>query len=271
MDVYRAVASGSRKVSAIEINSIIANDIMRGRYADFTHRHYEIPEVDLHVGDGRSFIRSARHRYDVLQMTLVGTWAATSAGAFALSENNLYTVEAFTEYFQHLKPDGMVAITRWEFERPREALRVVSVAMEALKRLGVPSPADNFMVVADGPLGTGGRTVLVLAKRESFTADEKSLTARFLGERPGLMPLYLPGQPGGGKRRPHPDGCSFWRSRRSSPFTCRCSRDFFRRSSESIPSQSWRSAQHCSCPRGSSWEFRFQQGCRRWPGQARRQ
>ena len=70
-------------------------------------------------------------------MTLVDTWASTAAGAFALSENNLYTLEAFREYFDHLKPDGMIAITRWEFAKPREALRVVSQAMEALHQLGV--------------------------------------------------------------------------------------------------------------------------------------
>jgi len=45
-------------------------------------------------------------------MTLVDTWASTAAGAFALSENNLYTVEAFREYFEHLKPDGMIANQR---------------------------------------------------------------------------------------------------------------------------------------------------------------
>ena len=86
----------------------------------------------MHVSDGRSFVRDSHDKYDVVQMTLVDTWASTAAGAFALSENNLYTVEAFREYFEHLKPDGMIAITRWEFAKPREALRVVSQAMEAL-------------------------------------------------------------------------------------------------------------------------------------------
>jgi spermidine synthase len=71
------------------------------------------------VGDGRSVIRNSTEKYDVIQMTLVDTWASTAAGAFALSENNLYTVEAFEEYFQHLKPDGFIAITRWEFKEPR--------------------------------------------------------------------------------------------------------------------------------------------------------
>ena len=58
----------------------------------------------------------------------------------------------------------MLAITRWEFKEPREALRVVSVAIDALHQLGIANPAGNFLVVSDGPLDTDGRPVLVLAK-----------------------------------------------------------------------------------------------------------
>src|SRR6476469_3029605 len=143
VDVLRAVANGSPSVTGIEINPIIATTIMRGRYADYSQHLYERPDVHIQVTDGRSFLRSTPQRFDVVQMTLVDTWASTAAGAFALSENNLYTVEAFREYFDHLNPDGMIAITRWEFRRPREALRVVAVAMETLHRLGVSNPARN--------------------------------------------------------------------------------------------------------------------------------
>src|SRR5580704_1250528 len=136
VDVLRAVANGSPNVTGIEINPIIADNIMRDRFADYTFHLYQQPEVHMHVSDGRSFVRNSHDLYDVVQMTLVDTWASTAAGAFALSENNLYTVDAFREYFQHLKPDGMIAITRWEFAKPREALRVVSQAMEALHELG---------------------------------------------------------------------------------------------------------------------------------------
>ena len=152
VDVLRAVANGSPSVTGIEINPIIATTIMRGRYADYSQHLYERPDVHIHVTDGRSFLRSTPQHFDVVQMTLVDTWASTAAGAFALSENNLYTVEAFREYFDHLKPDGMIAITRWEFRHPREALRVVAVAMEALHRLGVANPARNFIVVSQGAL-----------------------------------------------------------------------------------------------------------------------
>ena len=176
VDVLRAVANGSPNVTGIEINPIIANDIMRGRFADYTYHLYEIPEVHMHVSDGRSFMRNSRDQYDVVQMTLVDTWASTAAGAFALSENNLYTVEAFREYFEHLKPDGMIAITRWEFAKPREALRVVSQAMEALRQMGVEDSSQNFIVVSDGPLepmaagGGAGQEIAVHAGRAAGRA-----------------------------------------------------------------------------------------------------
>jgi len=165
---------------------------MQGRYADYSHHLYELPEVDIHVSDGRSFVRSSSDSYDVVQMTLVDTWASTAAGAFALSENNLYTVQAFEEYFRHLHDDGMIAITRWEFREPREALRVVSVAMEALHRLGVANPAQNLMVVSDGELNSDGRSVLVLAKRSAFTTDEEKIASDHLAAHPHLVFLYRP-------------------------------------------------------------------------------
>ena len=192
VDVLRAVANGSPSVTAIEINPIIANAIMRGRYADYSYHLYEQPEVHLHVTDGRSFVRLSKQRFDVLQMTLVDTWASTAAGAFALSENSLYTVDAFREYFEHLKPDGLLAITRWEFHEPREALRVVSVATEALHQLGVANPAGHFMVVAEGGLNTDGIPVVVLVKRSPFTAAEEESVRGQLQEEPDLAALYLP-------------------------------------------------------------------------------
>jgi spermidine synthase len=192
VDVLRAVANGSPSVTGIEINPIIADTIMRGRYADYAQHLYERPEVHIHVTDGRSYLRSTPQRFDVVQMTLVDTWASTAAGAFALSENNLYTVEAFREYFEHLKPEGMIAITRWEFRQPREALRVVSVAMQALHSLGVADPARNFIVASQGPLNEDGIPVVVLAKKTAFTTQEEAAVKAHFAKYGELAALYLP-------------------------------------------------------------------------------
>jgi spermidine synthase len=196
VDVLRAVANGSPSVTGIEINPIIANSIMRDRYADYSYHLYERPEVHLHVTDGRSFVRSAKQKFDVVQMTLVDTWASTAAGAFALSENSLYTVDAFREYFEHLKPDGMIAITRWEFRQPREALRVVSVATEALHQLGVQNPAKHFIVVSEGDLDEDGIPVVVLAKKSPFTPEEEAAVAAHIESTEDLVALYTPSAPG---------------------------------------------------------------------------
>jgi len=192
VDVLRAVANGSPSVTGIEINPVIATTIMRERYADYAYHLYERPNVHIHVRDGRSYLRSTQERFDVVQMTLVDTWASTAAGAFALSENNLYTIEAFREYFDHLRPDGMIAITRWEFRQPREALRVVSVEMEALHQLGVKNPAANFMVISQGELNEDGIPVAVLAKKSAFTPEEEAAVRAHLETHPQLDAIYLP-------------------------------------------------------------------------------
>src|SRR5581483_5452795 len=199
VDVLRAVANGSQNVTGIEINPIIADTIMRGRYADYAYHLYELPQVHIHVGDGRSYLRASRERYDVVQMTLVDTWASTAAGAFALSENSLYTVEAFREYFDHLKPDGIIAITRWEFRQPREALRVVSQEIEAL---GGGMRPRNFLVVSDGALDEDGRPVTVLAKKTEFTPAEENAVLEHIRRNPNLFLIYAPSDADESRDRP---------------------------------------------------------------------
>ena len=131
-DVARALASGSHDITAVEINPIIAETIMQERFPQLSRNLYHRPDVHVHVEDGRSFVRRSTDKYQVIQATLVDTWASTAAGAFALSENNLYTTDAFRDYLSHLTDDGLIAFGRWGFEPPRESLRLISLAMEAL-------------------------------------------------------------------------------------------------------------------------------------------
>jgi hypothetical protein len=197
-DVARALASGSRDVTGVEINPIIADTIMRERYADFSRRLYFRPEVRIEVEDGRSFIRRSKERYQVIQATLVDTWASTAAGAFALSENNLYTSDAFHDYLQHLSPDGVLAFTRWGLEPPRESLRLVSLARAALVRLGEAEPWRNVIVARQGTTNDAdgwGALDNVLIARRPFTADDLS-RARAAMKETRLRPIYMPDEPG---------------------------------------------------------------------------
>jgi len=101
VDVLRAGwRNGSPSVTGIEINPIIANTIMRERYAGYAYHLYERPEVHIHVTDGRSYLRSTPQRFDVVQMTLVDTWASTAAGAFAFERKQSLHGRGFPGIFR---------------------------------------------------------------------------------------------------------------------------------------------------------------------------
>ena len=175
-DVARALSSGSKDVTAVEINPIIAHTIMQQRFADLSHRLYFRPEVHLEIEDGRSFVRRSQEKYQVLQATLVDTWASTAAGAFALSENNLYTTDAFRDYLSHLTDDGLMVFTRWGFEPPRESLRLVSLAIDSLEQLGETQPWKHVVVLREyaNQLAGWGAEDTVIIFRKPIASDDLS-------------------------------------------------------------------------------------------------
>jgi hypothetical protein len=197
-DVARALAGGSKDVTGVEINPIIANTIMRERFPWLSNRIYFRPEVRIFVEDGRSFVRRSAEKYQVLQATLVDTWASTAAGAFALSENNLYTTDAFHDYLSHLTGDGILAFTRWGFEPPRESLRLITLAAEALERLGERDVARHFLVARENSqiIDKWGATDTVLISRKPFSEADVT-KARQLFAEGRIETVYAPGMTGG--------------------------------------------------------------------------
>ncbi len=193
-DVARAFASGSRDITAVEINPIIARTIMRDKFVQESHGLYLRPEVHLVVEDGRSFVRRTTEKYQVLQATLVDTWASTAAGAFALSENNLYTTDAFADYLNRLTDDGLLAFTRWGLDPPRESLRLISLAIDALHRFGEDEPWRNVIVIradAANLNGWGAQDTVLISRRPFSEADIARLRAG-IASTP-MQILYMPG------------------------------------------------------------------------------
>jgi spermidine synthase len=195
-DIARAMAGGSHDITAVEINGLIANDIMRGKMLEESHHIYTKPGVRVVVQDGRSFVRGSSEKYQVVQATLVDTWASTAAGAFALSENNLYTSDAFYDYLSHLTDDGVLAFTRWGFDPPRESLRLVTLGMDALARVGETDPARHVIAVRQNSAALYGFGALdtVLISRKAFSVEDVE-RARQLSAEAHTETLYLPGDP----------------------------------------------------------------------------
>ena len=71
-----------------------------------------LPGVRLIVDEGRSWFARTRERFDLIQMSMIDTFASTGAGAFSLSENGLYTVEGWKIFLSALAPNGVFTVSR---------------------------------------------------------------------------------------------------------------------------------------------------------------
>jgi predicted membrane-bound spermidine synthase len=174
IDVTTARLFWAHAVTAVEVNPIVARDVMsREPFLSYAGDVYGQPRVSLVVDEARSFLRGSKERYDVIQATMVDTWAATAAGAFALTENNLYTVEAFKDFATHLGPNGLLSFTRWHVDPPDQLLRLVSLSRAMMSELGLQDP-DRHVVIVRGPpeAGSARAPATFLFKRSPFTEGE---------------------------------------------------------------------------------------------------
>ncbi len=188
-DVLTALVFDSPQIVACDINPVIVN-LVKEEYRDFAGDLYRHPRVQTAVAEARSYIRGSDRKFDLIQISLIDSWAATTAGAFSLAENNLYTVEAFADYFEHLSDDGMLSVSRFLFTPRNQSLRVVTVARRALENLGVEHPESHVAVIGTSK-DEGVATVL--AKRTPFSTQEARRIIE-AADHLGFEVLYLPGQ-----------------------------------------------------------------------------
>lgn len=152
-DIQSAILFGHEKITGIEINPIFI-DLLKHRFRKLAgiagHRG-----VTLIVDEARSYLSRTQERFSLIQMSLTDTWAATGAGAFTLSENALYTVEAWNIFMDRLSDEGIFTVSRWyDPEALGETGRVLSLAVAALKRAGNRVPADHIAMVVKGSVST---------------------------------------------------------------------------------------------------------------------
>jgi hypothetical protein len=152
-DMLTAYLMGQPRVTGIEMNSAIV-DALRYDFGEYTGHLDQLPGYELVNDEARSYLSRSDRRFDIIMATFIDTWAATAAGAFALSENSLYTVEAWETFLDRLTRGGVLSFTRWyRGHHPGEIYRLVSIAAEALRRRGVTDPTSHMAVLKKGPYG----------------------------------------------------------------------------------------------------------------------
>lgn len=186
-DIQAALLFGHERVVGVEVNPVFIN-LLNGDFKDFA-RVGGRDDVELVVDDARSWLSRTTNRFAVIQMSMIDTWAATGAGAFSLTENALYTVEAWEVFLGRLAPDGILAVSRWHSpENIGETGRIISLAMATLMRMGVEDPARHIALV------TANRISTLIVGRDPLAADDAA-RLRAACEEYLYEPACLPGEP----------------------------------------------------------------------------
>jgi spermidine synthase len=191
-DILTGLSLGSKPITGVEINPLTV-ELMRSRFRTFSGGLYAgLPGVTVVNDEGRSFLRHQSSQYDLIEASLIDTWAASAAGAYALTENNLYTVDAFEDDFAHLTPDGVLCFNRWFSEPPVEVLRLMGLAREALARRGVGNPEDHVMIVRTDPSDTLTQSLAsILVKASPFSPVEVNTLAHYASQM-GFLLSHVP-------------------------------------------------------------------------------
>lgn len=179
-DVLSALLFGAKRVRGIEINPAIF-EVLTDKFADFSGHLDRQPGVSLVNAEARSYINGSSERYDLVQISLIDTWAATAAGGLTLTENRLYTVEAWDDFYRALKPGGLLSVSRWykpDIHRG-EFYRLVAIAASALQRKGVlAADLPNHVIAVNV-----GDVVTVITRPDTLTdAQWQGARTRFLAQ-----------------------------------------------------------------------------------------
>jgi predicted membrane-bound spermidine synthase len=185
-DMHSAILFGYDQVTGVELNPIFVN-VLKNECRDFT-RIADRPGVTLVADEARSYLSRNPEKYAVIQMSLIDTWASTGAGAFTLSENCLYTSEAWHIFLDRLDDNGVFTVSRWQNPVYNETGRVLSLAVTALLSQGVEDPSRHIALFGTGCLAT------LLVSKQPFSQEELDKLAKTCEELKYDI-HFLPGSP----------------------------------------------------------------------------
>src|SRR6266436_2472855 len=188
-DLLSAYLLGVSDITGVELNPVFIDLHTRDPFYSKFSNLMTLPNLKLHVDDARSWFASTKEKFDLVQMSMIDTWAATGAGAFSLSENGLYTLEGWRAFLKAINDHGIFTVSRWYApDDVNETGRMIGLATGALLDAGVMDVRSHLFVARAEHIAT-----LVLSK-SPFTEEQlRTLNDAVLDL--GFRVLLAPTQP----------------------------------------------------------------------------
>jgi hypothetical protein len=195
-DILIALYNGATKVVGVDINPKMIKLLYK--YNDFANNVFTRNDVELVASEGRHFLSRDSRKFDVIQLSGVDTSAAQATGAYALSENFIYTTEAFEEYLDHLEENGII-----NFSRPpgRQTSRIITTWIQVLQKNQVLQPYMHIMVlndkglhrlkVGDSWIVEEGQCSQTIVKKSPFTKEQTDTITQW-AQKLGFEVIYDP-------------------------------------------------------------------------------
>jgi hypothetical protein len=186
-DVMTALVTGHADVLGVELNPAMTRTLT-GPFRQFAGLA-DNSGVRLVTDEARSWFTRSKEKFDIIQASLIDTWAATGAGAFSLSENSIYTIEAWRVFLSRLTPGGIFTVSRWHApDLLDETARLLSLACAALYDAGAADPASQIL------LGSHGHIATILVSNAPFTKTDVEAWEKYCAEM-DFTPILAPGRP----------------------------------------------------------------------------
>src|SRR6266540_6669293 len=177
--VLDALHVKAKKIVCIEINPII-NNVVKNKMNDYWGGLFHQPGVELITEEGRSYINKTKEKFDAILSAHTISNAAIASGALSLAENYVLTKEAFEKYYDHLNENGILYLSRPEFQLPR----VFTTMQEVLAERGINDSRNYFYAFRQSP-GSGIPSQIFSSPR-SFGRRAKALYSVFLFKKSGF-------------------------------------------------------------------------------------
>ena len=188
-DILSAHFFGVEDITGVELNPIFIDLLTREPYYKNFSNITALPNLKLHVDDARSWFAATDQRFDLVQMSMIDTWASTGAGAFSLSENGLYTLQGWRAFLKTLNGDGVFTVSRWYSpDHVDETGRMIGLATAALLDAGVQDVRPYIFVANTNRIAT-----LVLSK-SPFTPEQLRVLHETV-QAGGFSEILSPGHP----------------------------------------------------------------------------